>query len=841
MKSIFKTVFLLLLTLQLFRYDLQVSQAAPQNSNYSSSALAVGQDYYVDSISGSDANPGTSEGKPWKTLTPVHDHQFLPGDVVHFKRGSQWNGGFTVDNSGTEAAPIVFTDYGNSDAPPPTFSNSGQSYGVRIGYSYYRSSTKVNVGAEWVILENIRVMDVKVAGVLVYPESNHNIIRNIEVTGTGFGLQIQGQHNLTTQNYIHDLHTINDTPGGNDDYGAVGIEVEDSYNEISYNKIINCFGHSYDYGTDGGTVEIWVSQSVGSVVGTNIHHNWAANNNGFLEAGGQNCTGCNIPLVENTIVAYNVAANNGYGFISIHLVGSSAPYQVEMKNFRVENNTVVAIVSESDAVGWTIFRLNDGTPAKDSFLVYNNIFYLHRMTKVSNTSSFIHENNLYYLTGGTNIGLTLGNGEKVADPRFVNLAEKDFHLQSSSPAIDAGINLGYILDNDNNLVNKPPDLGAFEYQSNSEPTSTPTPNNNIPSLTLAGPTSAQTGQTFNINVVARNVPSPGLYGVQFELNYNPALVSTSNLQVNPNFSFVVLNSADNTAGKIRLAASQQGKVPGLSGNVTLLSFDARATNTSGVATFAFDDQKMSDFQAQGFNLTRQNYSVTIAGAGTPEPTAIPTETPTPQPTTTPTSQPTPTPTATPTNQPTPEPTAVPTQQPTPEPTIVPTDQPTPKPTSEPTVEPTSTPTTPTTIDLSGQIIMIGRANNDWSGSTVTIASSDPQATLTDVTGNFHLAGIPAGTHTLTADAPGYLSAVCTNVTVNASNILLNPVSLLSGDINDDNIIDITDATAVGAGFGQAGVGLPADITRDGRLDIFDIVLVSVNFGEEGPQTWNCMD
>ena len=53
-------------------------------------------------------------------------------------------------------------------------------------------------------------------------------------------------------------------------------------------------------------------------------------------------------------------------------------------------------------------------------------------------------------------------------------------------------------------------------------------------------------------------------------------------------------------------------------------------------------------------------------------------------------------------------------------------------------------------------------------------------------------------------------------------------------------MDITDATAVGSGFGQKGVDLPADITRDGILDIFDIVLVSVNFGVAGPQTWSCL-
>ncbi|MBN1217920.1 MAG: hypothetical protein JXM69_03240, partial [Anaerolineae bacterium] len=369
------------------------------------------------------------------------------------------------------------------------------------------------------------------------------------------------------------------------------------------------------------------------------------------------------------------------------------------------------------------------------------------------------------------------------------------------------------------------------YRSEASPQITPTPEPDPNQITLAsdGPTSVNPGETFKVDVVAQNVPSPGLYGVQLELNYNPTLISVGNLQVHPNFTFVVLNSADNTTGKIRLVASQQGRVSGLVGNVTLLSFDATAANAPGVATFTLDNQKASDFQAQGFNLTGQSYNVTIARTVTPEPTAIPTDEPTPEPTALPTEPPTSEPTPIPTNQPTPEPTAFPTESPTPEPTAIPTNEPTPM------------PTTPATANVSGQVIVIGRADNDWSGSTITIASSNPQSTLTNMTGNFQFAGILAGTHTLTADAPGYLSAVCADVTINTSDTVLKPINLLSGDINDDDIVDITDATAVGAGFSHAGMGLPADITRDGVLDIFDIVLVSVNFGEKGPQTWICLN
>jgi hypothetical protein len=360
-------------------------------------------------------------------------------------------------------------------------------------------------------------------------------------------------------------------------------------------------------------------------------------------------------------------------------------------------------------------------------------------------------------------------------------------------------------------------------------------------LMLDGPASVNAGETFNVTAVAQDVPDPGLYGVQLEINYDPTLISVSDLQFNPNLIFVVLNDVDNTTGKIRLAASQQGKVPGLTGDVALLSFNASAANTAGTVVFTVENEKFSDSQAQGFDFISQSYSVSIGEMPTPEPTDEPTVEPTltPEPTDEPTAEPTDTPTPTPV--PTDEPTSEPTDEPTVEPTL------TPEPTDEPTAEPTDTPTPtpvptdePTMVNISGQVILAGRAGNDWSGAIVTIEDSGQTGT-TDTTGNFSIANAAISSlSAITADAPGYLSAVCTGLTITDPETVLDSVSLLSGDIDGDNQVDITDATAVGASFGQTGSGLPADITRDGLLDIFDIVLVSVNFGEKGPQSWSCL-
>jgi hypothetical protein len=140
----------------------------------------------------------------------------------------------------------------------------------------------------------------------------------------------------------------------------------------------------------------------------------------------------------------------------------------------------------------------------------------------------------------------------------------------------------------------------------------------------------------------------------------------------------------------------------------------------------------------------------------------------------------------------------------------------------------------------GQVILAGRTGNDWSGATATISDTTVLSGTTDANGNFAIADVPAGTlASISADADGFLPAVCTAPTASAPDTDLLPVTLLSGDVNDDNIIDITDATAVGVSFGETGPGLAADINRDGIVDVFDVILIAVNFGQVGPQAWTC--
>jgi hypothetical protein len=386
--------------------------------------------FFVDSKNGSDNNPGNSEQKPLKTLDALNQRDLKPGNIVRFKRGSTWTGKLDIYESGTQDRPILFTTYGSG--PDPVLRAADE----RV----------ISIKANWVIVEGLRLQDAREEGIKIYEGANHNILRKLEITNVGIGIWSWGQNNLITRNQIHDLHMVVNTPGGNDDYGAVAVVLSNSNNEVSYNRMINCIATSQDYGFDGGAVEWWSNAD-----NNFVHHNFSYGNDGFLEVGGGSA--------RNTLVAYNVSVNSRR-FAVFHLSGV---FGSAVENFRIENNTIVE--AGKDYWGWDVLYFDD-EPNGNTINFQNNLLYIDGFSKVANRNGFSHHHNLYNLTNGTQLGFSLGQGEKSGDPQFANLVGGDFHLKSSSPSIDAGMNLGYQIDFEGKPVpsGSAPDFGAYEFQ-----------------------------------------------------------------------------------------------------------------------------------------------------------------------------------------------------------------------------------------------------------------------------------------------------------------------------------------------------------------------------------------
>jgi len=401
----------------------------------------AGTHYYVDSAGGSDANAGTSPSQAWQTLAAVHKRRFLPGDTIHLRRGSSWTGGLTIDDSGASGSPITITTYG--EGPRPVITNPATSD---------RLTSIIIIYGKWVVVEGLLARDASFAGVFLWYGADRNIVRDIEATNVGIGVIIYGQYNLITQNYIHDPHMVKNTPGGTDDFGALGVVLNGSFNETSYNRMVNCIGPSYDWGYDGGAIE--VSANNRTLDGEYIHHNWAEGCEGFIELGGPNGS------VRNLTLAYNVSVNSGR-FLGASLTGGFA---VGLYNVRVENNTFYHVGPRIAGKTERVFSFN-AAPTSTMLSARNNVFYaVGASWGMTTHTGFAHSYNLYYLDNGKP-EFPLAAGEVVADPRFVGGG--DLHLQAGSPAIDAGLRLGYTLDFDGHLVpvGAAPDLGAFEFDS----------------------------------------------------------------------------------------------------------------------------------------------------------------------------------------------------------------------------------------------------------------------------------------------------------------------------------------------------------------------------------------
>lgn len=97
-----------------------------------------------------------------------------------------------------------------------------------------------------------------------------------------------------------------------------------------------------------------------------------------------------------------------------------------------------------------------GSEGTDGTNLWNNTIYgCYRSGYLASNTNFSNQNNLVYNCTNTVAGLT----NYGSDPKFVSVITPDFHLQSSSPVIDQGVDVGLPYNGG------APDLGAYEYQS----------------------------------------------------------------------------------------------------------------------------------------------------------------------------------------------------------------------------------------------------------------------------------------------------------------------------------------------------------------------------------------
>ncbi len=139
--------------------------------------------------------------------------------------------------------------------------------------------------------------------------------------------------------------------------------------------------------------------------------------------------------------------------------------------------------------------------------------------------------------------------------------------------------------------------------------------------------------------------------------------------------------------------------------------------------------------------------------------------------------------------------------------------------------------------IAGRVLLQGRSRH----AGVQIILDDQVVALTDEDGRFVVRDVVPGSHRLTAHMPGYLPATLDHLSVSASgkvSLDAHPVTLLAGDLNGDQRVNVFDMAIVVAESRDAQASQRADLNADGSVNLLDLVLVSGNYGEVAPLRWS---
>ena len=238
----------------------------------------------------------------------------------------------------------------------------------------------------------------------------------------------------------------------------------------------------------------------------------------------------------------NLGTNiNGKGWALRFTPNPMSDLSNTVTNWNIWNNVIIAGTSHSTAYG---IQLPYGNAS--NFSVRNNIIEGFDQGPVQNGTSgsgsnVSIENNIFYNNGNSNaaagsIAYTnyVNQNNLKVDPLFVS--STDFHLQSSSPAIGKGIDVGLTTDYNGNSWKNPPSIGAFEsgsassapvapvYQSSLVANATPAVIQMVYNLSLTNVVPAVSAFNVQVNSVGRSINSVTIAGSIVQLTLAGAIV-----------------------------------------------------------------------------------------------------------------------------------------------------------------------------------------------------------------------------------------------------------------------------------------------------------------------------
>ena len=392
---------------------------------------AGGTTYYLDDLGGSDSNLGTSPSTAWKSLARANASVLQSGDRLLLRRGGVWQGSLKLAESGTALAAITVDAYGSG--PFPLIHGAG---------------TCVSIPGSYVAVQSLHADDCSWAGFQI--AGSNDRLDGIVSSNNVAGVQVKGgaTNNAVLHSNLYDnnkMGTLTPTPT-DDDSGAFGVLLNGDRTEVAYNRISGSDAFSYDYGRDGSAVEVYGGQW------NNVHDNLSIDNQAFAELG-------NFRSSDNT-VAQNVVVSSLATSMFLITRGAKSHWG-PVYGTRAIANTVLLTGASSQG-----FSCGDGCSSK-VLTMRDNI--IQAVAVVGYADARFDE--AYDLFWGGDRRFKVDRTSRIGDPRFVDPGAADLHLQASSPAVDAAVDVGLTVDFDglpipidgNGDGRAAPDIGAYEY------------------------------------------------------------------------------------------------------------------------------------------------------------------------------------------------------------------------------------------------------------------------------------------------------------------------------------------------------------------------------------------
>lgn len=555
------------------------------------SQLFAGIVYYVDATNGNDQNNGLSEATAWKTINKVNNSSFLPGDTILFKRGEIWYEMLDVNWSGTDGSPITFGVYGTGNRPiisGATKSNPtgpSRSWAARTYHQHHLNFE--NLEFQYATRDGLRTngegfdqsthcYDITITNCVSHHNQSH-----------GFKASQDGNTDTVTTYLV----TYTDCQAYNN--GWHGFQASDGSGQISY---INCISH------DNGNCGFRFGETQ-----TGLMQNCESYNNSY----GVRIAAWNVEASapENITIEYcDIYKNGGSGDSCGIWIGTSGSWAVDGLLFRynrIYENTGEGIVCYQPSNGSEVYynliwNNSDGGIIWQPYVsggdseIYNNVLHANNsgIEVGFNVTAVIKNNILYYnntqvfAAGGTwdyncyypNISFSRkGQHDISADPLFLDATNPDYHLQSNSPCINAGTDVGLTQDYERNTVpyGNGVDIGAYEYTGASP----------LDAEINASPTSGWIPLAINFTGSATGGTEPYTYAWDFGDGYSSTEQNPSHTYSNAGDFTVTLTVTDSQSNQnsdsLTINATLGPTPPYLSCSPTIFYFGA---STSGNET-----------------------------------------------------------------------------------------------------------------------------------------------------------------------------------------------------------------------------------------------------------------